>query len=341
MDRFWDNVCCLSWLSIMTTIITVMECTLIICYWRIINMGIMKFLATVLMFLVALVLILLLLDGVCIVPNAKSAFKEGLSNSSIPCYVPRNNLVQQIKLKLRRPSINGSPYLGGYALIGGQPGCGKMTIIQQAVIETGPGILYISVGANGDVLGSPYRALRIEAYCSSYWIKLQSYLNMTTSVCSGNSVEYALEILSKAAKEIFGEEGYTPAVVLDNLSYVLKQNLFDGAKLLGILQDTTKQFIDEKAVIVMFASSESSVANFMRTRSSTSLLTYNLKIGDITDEQARNYLSCMCPKAMKEEVDTAVELVGGHFVDLITAAEFLQNRGTDENMTLEQRLLQT
>ena len=106
-----------------------------------------------------------------------------------------------------------------------------------------------------------------------------------------------------------------------------------------VLQDTAKELSDDKQLIVMFASSESSVPNLMNSRSSASRLIHRIQVTDITDEQALDYLSCLCNGASKDELAIAVQLVGGHFVDLLSAAVVLSRCGEDQNETLEQRLL--
>lgn len=94
----------------------------------------------------------LVLDTVCVVPNAKAAFKVGLPNTSVNCYIPRQELVRKIQGILRSPSADDEPvHPGSYYLIEGQHGCGKTTILKRALVESGPGILYVPLGVDGDV----------------------------------------------------------------------------------------------------------------------------------------------------------------------------------------------
>ena len=82
-----------------------------------------------------------------------------------------------------------------------------------------------------------------------------------------------------------------------------------------LLQDTAKHISDDKLVIVAFASSDSLIPNLMRARSSASRLIGRVVIGDITDEQALDYLTCLCNDASSDELATVVKLVGGRFID--------------------------
>ena len=70
--------------------------------------------------------------------------------------------------------------------------------------------------------------------------------------------------------------------------------------------------------------SESSVPNRMRSRSAKSRLHETIKVGNITDDEAISYSSCMCPNATKEVATNAVRLVGGRFNDLVAAAHYIQ-----------------
>ena len=58
---------------------------------------------------------------------------------------------------------------------------------------------------------------------------------------------------------------------------------------------------------------------------------------DINDEEAVDYLTCMCPNATKGVVTSAVRLVGGWFVDLLTASRIINNGNADR---LKEILLQ-
>ena len=89
---------------------------------------------------------------------------------------------------------------------------------------------------------------------------------------------------------------------------------------------------------MVFASSGSGIPNLLSARSSASRLFGGVNIGDITDEQALEYLTCLCNDASSDEIAAAVKLVGGHFTDLLSAAAILLERGDHRNETLERLL---
>ena len=87
----------------------------------------------------------------------------------------------------------------------------------------------------------------------------------------------------------------------------------DGVKNIQHLQDLAKEMSDKKILLFLFVSNENSVPSIMLTRSSASRMHKVIKMGNITDEEAVNYLTCMCPNATKEAITNAVRLVGGRF----------------------------
>ena len=54
-------------------------------------------------------------------------------------------------------------------------------------------------------------------------------------------------------------------------------------------------------------------------------------MGDITDEEAVHYLTCMCPNGTKDTITNKVRLVGGWFSDLDIAAEHI-NAGIGDKL---------
>ena len=94
MALFWDIVCDTSWLPIITTIITVVVVFMLPMYmyfqWS--NERMIQIITTLTIVTALpafLVISGLVLDTVCMVPNAKAAFKVGLPNTSdsVNCYI--------------------------------------------------------------------------------------------------------------------------------------------------------------------------------------------------------------------------------------------------------------
>ena len=111
--------------------------------------------------------------------------------------------------------------------------------------------------------------------------------------------------------------------MFDNTAQILAKH--GGTQVVHLLQDTAKQASDEGFMVVLFASSESSVTKIMCSRSAKSRLRHTIQVGDITNEEAFKYLTCMCPKASEEDVQKAVDLFGGRFMQLMYAASALDS----------------
>ena len=329
MYLFWDTVCPYTTSNLMYvsvavffTIVAVIVSTLYICSHVTILGKIRQLLVSTVPIILISVVALILIDNNCIVPNAKATFKQGYQNPSVECLVQRPAQLSRLKdiLKPRR-------HPGGYYLLVGPHGCGKTTVLQKAVAECGSGVMYLPMIPGKDVSDVLYSALRISEFCKSNWASLRSYVGVPSRSCPktpSDRFKYALEVLEAAATEIFSEDKSPPSLVFDGTEQILQ--LVGGVKIIHTLQDLAKEISDRKILILLFSSSESSVPNIMLTRSSTSRLHELITVGDISDEQAVEYLSCMCPNATKDDIKSAVELVGGRFSDLVVAQDYI-NRG--------------
>ena len=97
----------------------------------------------------------------------------------------------------------------------------------------------------------------------------------------------------------------------------------DGLETIHVLQDYAKEMSDGKFMIILFVSSESIIPTIMRSRSAKSGMFGVLDIGDITDKEAVDYLTCMCPNTTSDVNQKVVQLVGGRFIHLELASDFL------------------
>ena len=270
---------------------------------------------------IIVVVSMILVDSCCIVPIAKAALRRGFQTETVACLVPRQSLASELKDILKPDN-----HSGGYYLLEGPHGCGKTTILKNTIAECGSGILYIPFKAHHKHASDGlYSAMKFLDYCESHWVALRSHFGVPPGICQVESIahfKHALRVLHQGAGEISSEDKYPPTVVFDNMAQILRYP--DGIQTITVLQDFAKDTTDEKVLNILFASSESSVLNIMRSRSSKSRLHEIIIVGDITDEEAIHYLSCMCPDATKDVVSKAVSLVGGRFNDLVIAAHYIQ-----------------
>ena len=321
MSQFWDVVCPYMYGSTFTYVslsIAIAIVVIVITHWYM-KMDKCSTIFTVSAVPIIVVIAMVLVDSCCIVPITKTAFRHSFQTETVACLVQRPDLSSELKDILKPES-----HSGGYYLLEGPHGCGKTTILKNTIAECGSGILYVPFKAHHKhASDSLYSAMKLLDSCESNWVAIRSHV--PPGICQMESsahFKYTLKILYQAAGEIFSEDKYPPTVVFDNMAQILQYP--DGIQTIDILQDFAKDTSDEKVLNFVFASSGSSVPNIMRSRSSKSRLHEIITVGDITDEEAVNYLSCMCPNATKDVITNAVRLVGGRFNDLVVAAHYIQ-----------------
>ena len=117
-------------------------------------------LLTVMVVPLFVVVIFVILDTTCILPNAKSAFKEDYEIPTIKCYVQRETEVDDFIQRIQSKNIR----LGGYYFLEGVHGCGKSTSIQTSLLpysESGIAHLYLQVTSTKDLTDRLYSKLKI------------------------------------------------------------------------------------------------------------------------------------------------------------------------------------
>ena len=281
------------------------------------------------------IIFFLIFDTSCVYPNAKAAMTSTSDSDilSIECLVPR-----KAELDYLRSDLQGF----GYFLLEGHHGSGKTTLFKMLksslINESSKAVLYVSIPYDGDVAQGLYSALRIEEYCDSAWAKMLSYMRIQSPVCAKKErLEYALQLLMQVCSEVHDTTGIAPLIIFDNTARILKKK--DGKRTLSHLQDMAKEAVDSGEYMnVLFLSSESSVPNILRSRSAKSRMRSTLYVGDISDEEAIEYIACMCKNASKELVTRAVHYFGGRFIHLWQAATNININGDAGLQKLIQRM---
>lgn len=270
----------------------------------------------------------LLFDTICVYPNAKAAIVTSTAaietdiNSLIECRVPRMAEVDILQRDLQRP---------GYFLLEGLHGSGKTTLLQMAMQsfnESSTPHLYVWISYDGNVAKDLYRSLKIQDYCDSTWVTIRSYIGIQTDVCRRQEpLEYAIKVLKKVCSDIHDETGNPPLIIFDNTALILKEK--NGKGIISDLQDMAKEAVDRGGYMkVLFLSSESSVPTILRSRSAKSRMRSTTYVGDISDEEAIEYITCMCNNASKELVTQVVHYFGGRFIHLRQAAADVNTYGS-------------
>ena len=270
------------------------------------------------------IIFFLFFDTICVYPNAKAAMTSTSDSDilNIECLVPRKAELDYLRSDLQR---------FGYFLLEGHHGSGKTTLLKMLksslINESSKAVLYVSIPYDGDVAQGVYSALRIEEYCDSTWTEIRSYMRIPSPVCAEKKrLKYALQLLMQVCSDVHDATGIAPLIIFDSTALILKKE--DGKRTLSHLQDMAKEAVDwGNYMNVLFLSSERSVPNILRSRSAKSRMRSILYVGDISDEEAIEYIACMCKNASKEIVTRTVHYFGGRFIHLWQAAENINSYG--------------
>ena len=138
---------------------------------------------------------------------------QPLKFKPVSCLIPRPDKIRKVQ-SILTPPLDNNTYMihpGLYFLVSGPHGSGKTTLMQLAISNSSSSrALYVSVGQNQ--LGiNLYSALKIDLYCDSYWSLFCKAVRIQSPACSDKSeirFEYALEILKRAAAEIYSTDNY-------------------------------------------------------------------------------------------------------------------------------------
>ena len=272
---------------------------------------------------------------VCELVSVKSAFTETqqlpMTMESIyksPCYIDRKD-VHDWLTKLVSPDMHPKVY---YPVVGPY-GTGKSTALINVVRNHhyGPGIKYLSVPSKcqefSDYLAQQFTidVGRVRFYRPDYTpiqrlyrYIMQSVIDDKGSQTMDSQVQRSLNIIETAAAAISVEKKLAPTLIIDNIDHLLTCG-DQGIQTLFTLQDFAKYAADFGILNIVFASSEGTVASMLLKRSSSSRMAWNTFIGDISSEQAMDYLRCKLPRTANDILTEVVQLVGGRFVDLNTA----------------------
>jgi len=131
-------------------------------------------------------------------------------------------------------------------------------------------------------------------------------------------VRETLEIFSRVALEYRQKYKQVPVLIIDNINRLAEGN----QKFLDLLQDYAKFAADRKVATMVFVSSEGHVPRRMRERSSWSRCGQIIEIGDMSKEEALQFLELR--GLNKELITRSYELVGGRIIHLKDIADAIQ-----------------
>jgi KaiC/GvpD/RAD55 family RecA-like ATPase len=226
-----------------------------------------------------------------------------------------------------------------YPLIIGEHGTGKTSLITLAVngMNEPKGVVYVDIPLQCDLEVNVTKAMR-EALggspdklidsnecncCSSLLVLLKANRFVAASL------KETLKIFSHFAEKYKQEYKRAPVLIIDNANRLAQKH----QRLLDIFQYYAKKATDDDIATVMFVSNEDCVLRrMMRNRSCWLRSGKIIEIGDISKEEALQYLKLR--KIDEEQAAQIYELVGGRMGHLKYMADKIERRGALEGMCM-------
>lgn len=224
----------------------------------------------------------------------------------------RNTLSNRIK-----GYITPSAGSRGYPLIIGEHGTGKTCLIKLAAesIENPTGIIYVDTP---NILTSPSKFAKAMQEVLGW--KPDPVIDTPESL-QNPSFDDIWGAFVRAAVKYQVNNKTIPVLIIDNANRLAEKQpeLFDE------IQDEAKRLTDERIATIVFVSSEGHVPRRMMERSSWSRAGAIVEVGDVTKEEALEYLRLRGVKDM--QALQIYELVGGRMIHLKYAADEIIDQG--------------
>jgi hypothetical protein len=251
-------------------------------------------------------------DNVTRIIRAFEVGKLGYEKIPNKFKVDRPDVVAKIKT-LFEPTK--TPY--SYFLIVGETGTGKSTAIREAVseLEVPRGVVYFMSPESPRyfTLGLA-KILNYDPYALDLFGTLKRRITGRSEAVPQTDFQVLRDDLTKAAEKYKAKHGRQPVLIIDAADFIAKR---DPALMLEI-QDFAKTEADASRLRIVFASNEDSTLPLM-TASSSIERARIVEIGDITDEQAINYLKVFnVPE--DRAIDAVANIIGGRLIDLVQYA---------------------
>ncbi|RVD82970.1 uncharacterized protein DFL_007377 [Arthrobotrys flagrans] len=229
----------------------------------------------------------------------------------------RNIILRNTLTNIIRGYITPSANSRGYPLIIGEHGTGKTCLIKLAAesIENPKGIIYVDTP---NTLPSPSKFA--EAMQEVLGWKPDPVIDTPESL-ENPSFDNIWGAFVRAAVKYQVKNKTIPVLIIDNANRLAEKQpeLFDE------IQDEAKRLTDEKIATIVFVSSEGHVPRRMMKRSSSwSRAGAIIEVGDITKEEALEYLRLREVKDM--QALQIYDLVGGRMIHLEYAADEIINQ---------------
>jgi hypothetical protein len=241
--------------------------------------------------------------------------KEGpVFEEAIEHTIPRKPLVEEI-----RQLITPAKESRLYPLIIGEHGAENTRLIKLAVngMDEPKGVVYVDIPIDCDLEVDVANEIRNALGWSP---------DQLIDSSEPASLWEVLQVLSRHAIKYEQEYGRVPVLIVDNANRLAQKQ----PRLLDQFQDYAKHAADDGIVSVVFVSSEGRIPPRMIRNSSWSRSGHIIEIGDISKEEALQYLKFR--KIDEKQAAQIYELVGGRIIHLKSVADKIKRHAKLEGM---------
>ncbi|KAI9773369.1 MAG: hypothetical protein M1840_007584 [Geoglossum simile] len=221
--------------------------------------------------------------------------------------LPRDTLVSEAKM-LIAPAKEPQ----GYSLVIGEYGTGKTSLIELIVnsLKKPKGIVYVMIPNTDDV--NTNSAIIINTVKTALGWSFDPVLDSRNTA---TNIFEVFQVFSRVAQRYRDVHQAIPVLIVDNANKLPKL-------LLAQFQDFAKEASDEGIATVIFVSGEYHILRRMRERSEWSRVQQVLEIGDVSRDEAFQYLRL---KGIDDKIAAQIyELVGGRMILLQSTARRIQ-----------------
>ncbi|KAI9782085.1 MAG: hypothetical protein M1839_005431 [Geoglossum umbratile] len=200
----------------------------------------------------------------------------------------------------------------GYSLVIGEHGTGKTSLIQLIVnsLKKPKGVVYVMIPNTDDVNTNP--TIVIDAVKKALGWSVDPVLD---SRDTATTIFEVFDVFSRVALRYRNAHQAIPVLVVDNTNKL-------PTLLLAQFQDFAKEASDSGIATVIFVSSEGRIPRRMRERSAWSRVQRVFEIGDVSRDEALQYLRL---HGIDDKTAAQIyELVGGRMILLKSTARNIQ-----------------
>eukprot|EP01129_Flabellula_baltica_P002035 TRINITY_DN118_c0_g1_i1.p1 TRINITY_DN118_c0_g1~~TRINITY_DN118_c0_g1_i1.p1 ORF type:complete len:398 (+),score=69.86 TRINITY_DN118_c0_g1_i1:268-1461(+) len=252
------------------------------------------------------------------IPNIIKSFEKGSSSLNYGRYIiERPDLLEELK------GLMAPEEVLGYALICGEHGTGKTTLIKKSAHDVGKGVLYLTVSESGSIIPQIIEKANVDL-TPYYWQVLRNRL--FGSQYEDLTNDFVFSSLREASARYYNKHDKPCVLIIDDVNRLAKKDFETFEELIV----TAKRGGDQGTLQVILVSSEGSVPASLRSISESSRMDDLIYIGDVNEKDTITYYENKIPGLSPDTYESFFDLTGGR-LRLINQLTKLVSKGYTTN----------